>query len=193
VNQLLLIVLLGAVLWVGAVAGVVALTVVVVRRVAGLLRASARAGAREVTERARLRLTAQGVAVPGAGPQAEAARLRYELRDTLADARRTVAAAQASGWPVGDAPSLVRRLDRVAADLDTQLRLLALDRRPGPSVQPFDDLRSRVDTVVAACTDLRASLRHQAVALADDELRQLHEDCRIEAEALRARPVDRSP
>jgi hypothetical protein len=181
VDQLVIIGLVAFVLWLAAMAGTVFLGVFVIRRLAAFLRVKGGTGAREVADRARLRLGAHGVGVP-----AEAARLRRELRDVVADTRRTVTTATASGWPVGDAPSLLQRLERVAADIDAQLRLLALDRRPADSARPLADVRVRAATVVEACADLRSSLRHLAVSVSDDELHRLREDCRIESEALRA-------
>jgi hypothetical protein len=182
--RLVLIVLVLFTLWLGTMAIAAALVVVVVRRLAALLRVRGRAGAREVTDRARLRLGAHGT-----GTSAEAARLRLELRDIVADTRRTVTTAAASGWPVGDAPSLLNRLERVACDLDAQLRLLALDRRPADTAQPLAEIEARVALVTGACADLRSSLRHQAVSIGDDELHRLREDCRVESEALRSRPT----
>jgi hypothetical protein len=122
------------------------------------------------------------------GAQAEAAKLRLELRAAVTDTRRTMTAAAEAGWPVGDAPSLVRRLEQAAAGLDTQLRLIALDRRPaagsGADEAGLPEVRERVGTVVAACVDLRSSVRRQAARVDDDELHRLREDCRIESEAL---------
>ena len=179
--KLVLIALVVFALWIAAMVGIVALAAVIVRRLVALILVKGRTGAREAADRTRLRLGAHG-----AGAHGDAARLRLELRDVLADTRRTVATAAASGWPVGDAPSLLNRLERVGGDLDAQLRLLVLDRRPADTAQPLAEIQARVATVVGACTDLRSSLRHHAVSIGDDELHRLREDCRIESEALRS-------
>lgn len=181
-EELVLIVLGVVAVWCALVAGAVALVIVLVRRVAAALRGTARSGAREIADRTRLRVGAYGV-----GAQAEAAKLRLELRAAVTDTRRTMTAAAEAGWPVGDAPSLVRRLEQAAAGLDTQLRLIALDRRPagsGADEAGLPEVRERVGTVVTACVDLRSSVRRQAARVDDDELHRLREDCRIESEAL---------
>ena len=182
-RQLLLIMLALGVIWCALVAGAVTLAVLALRRALVLLHGRARTGARQLADRARLRAGSYG-----SGPPAEAARLRLDLRNAVTGIRTTVTTAVGAGWPVGDAPSLVCRLERVAAALDTQLRLIALDRRPATDdreLRNLADLRDRVGTVVAACADLRASLHSQAVGIGDDELYRLREDCRIESEALR--------
>jgi hypothetical protein len=181
-RELLLVLLALALVWCLVVASAVTLTVVAARRVSALVSGLARTRGRELSETTRIRLSGYGT-----GDRAQAARLRRELRENVVDTRRTMDAAAAAGWAVGDAPALVRRLETVAAELDTQLRLLTLDRRPGDAGTRLPELESRVATVVASCTDLRCSLRERPTWI-DDDLDRLREDCRIEAQALDQRP-----
>src|SRR5690348_10730451 len=58
------------------------------------------------------------------GPRRSLMHLRVRLGDAVASARAAVAIIQAHGSVQGELASLVRRLDRVAAPLDAQLRLM---------------------------------------------------------------------
>ncbi|KWX04758.1 hypothetical protein TH66_06130 [Carbonactinospora thermoautotrophica] len=174
--ELLVVILVISVLFVGVTAGSVALAVYLTRRLA----VAARARAGELADRARTRATA----LAGQGVTAEAARLRLELRTALDSTRRALAAAQAAGWPVGDAPSLVRRLERAAAEVDARLRILGSERGPAWAADQLPRLRQQVRTVTESCGELRAGLSRHGLDVGDAELNHLREDCRIEGQAL---------
>ncbi|MCX9193421.1 hypothetical protein C3Y87_18860 [Carbonactinospora thermoautotrophica] len=174
--ELLVVILVISVLFVGVTAGSVALAVYLTRRLA----VAARARASELADRARTRATA----LAGQGVTAEAARLRLELRTALDSTRRALAAAQAAGWPVGDAPSLVRRLERAAAEVDARLRILGSERGPAWAADQLPRLRQQVRTVTESCGELRAGLSRHGLDVGDAELNHLREDCRIEGQAL---------
>ncbi|MGH3326523.1 MAG: hypothetical protein ACRDPT_01770 [Streptomycetales bacterium] len=184
VQELAFVVFVVFVLWAGLFVGSVALGVRIARRV----KRRVRARAREVAAHARVRAASYGV-----GHGAEVARLRLELREAVRATRRVVVLARAAGRSVGDAPSLVLRLDDIAADLDAELELLGVEGGAveGGAVQAAPELarlHDRVAAVVDGCADLRAGVRGHVPALHDAELADLRDACRIEASALRAVP-----
>jgi hypothetical protein len=161
------------------VAGWFALLALVVCALRGLHRR-----VRAVGGRARLAARAYGV-----GPVSEVARLRREMGRSLAGARRALAAARAVHSPVGDAPSLLARLELAATSVDAELQMLEAQpdrlriaaRLPGP--------RSRAEAIRSSAAHLVEGLL-AAASHDGDELSLLQAACAVEAEALRssARP-----
>lgn len=87
--------------------------------------------------------------------------LRLQLWQSVDAATRAVQAAERAGGPLGDLPSLCRRLRAASEDLD---RLLALAGGPDPLVAPLGGL----DRQVADVRDAAASIRRAALASAGD-------------------------
>lgn len=165
------------------VAGWVAVLLLVAVALRGLHRR-----VRAVGGRARLAARAYGV-----GPAAEVARLRREMSRSLTGARRALTAAQEVSFPVGDAPSLLARLELAASGVDAELQILQAQpdrlriaaQLPGP--------RSRAEAIRSSAArlveGLLAAAGHDA-----DELSLLQAACAVEADALRsaARPSVRA-
>jgi hypothetical protein len=129
----------------------------------------------------RVRLTARSY---GPGPGSEVARLRLDLRSAVSASERVLATARASGWTLGDAPALQRRLGTATAALDAELRGLELEPDPRRQAAALPDARVRVATVVRSAADLRQGLLRGASRLGADELGRLARDCSVEARAL---------
>ncbi len=152
----------------------VALVVLVVRR---LVRAASD-GLGDLTLRA---------ASYGVGRRPSVAGLRLALRTELDAARRAVAVARQQQAPLGDAPALVARLDRVAADVDARLRVLGREPDPEDVRRALPPLRAEVEVVTRSAADLRDALLASGGALQAEQLRELGEACSVESRALRSR------
>ena len=121
----------------------------------------------------------------GAGPGAEAARLRRDTDRAVAGARRALAAASSVGAPTGDARSLLARVELAARSVDGELRVVEAHPDPARARTALAGPRERSALVRAAAAELVDGLLHAAGHDADD-LALLHTACVIEAEALRA-------
>ena len=89
------------------------------------------------------------------GPRRQVARLR---RDLCAAARATgeaVTLVRSAGGTVGDLPHLARRLDRVAATLDAELRLLAGEPDPAELARVLPAAGARVADVTRVARSIR--------------------------------------
>lgn len=160
----------------GFVVVVGGLTVIVVVRVSRAVRR----GTRTLAERARM--TSRGYAP---GSMGEAARLRRDLARAQASVRAGLGVARTMHAPVGDVPSLLRRIERVATGVDAELRLVESVREAGRRSAALVAPRSRALALIAAADDLAAGLAAAAGAVAAD-MSMLQAECAIEAEALRA-------
>jgi hypothetical protein len=131
---------------------------------------------------ARARTVARGY-VPGA--VGEAARLRRQLERSRDAVRGGLGVARVTAAPVGDVPSLLRRIDAAAVSVDAELRMVeAMRDRPRVS-EALSGPRSRALALIAAADDLAAGLLAASSAGAGD-MSLLQAECAIEAEALRA-------
>ncbi len=107
-------------------------------------------------------VTRPGVlAVPLLGATRSTARARHELWRAVGTAERAVRHAAVIDSPVGDLPSLTRRLHDVGLDLDG---LLAIADGLPPALPEVRSLRRQVDDVVQASD----RIRHAALAAAGD-------------------------
>lgn len=149
-----------------------------------LTRLARRGRARLGATAERLQLGARAVAV---GPRAELARLRLELRSSIESGRRVLAVASAAHWPLGDAPMLLRRLERAAAAVDAELTALGHERDERRLATLLPALRARVTALTTSAGSLRQGLMESSMRLGADELSALQADCALEARALRAR------
>lgn len=173
-GELLAVVVLIALVGLCALATATAVAVLLARRV--VLEMSRLGGSLA------LRATSYGV-----GPRSEAAGLRLDLRGELDAARRAVAVARAQGWPLGDAPALVARLDRAGAGIDARLRTVAAEPSRAVAVRALAEARAEAQTVGHAARALREALLASGSALERPEVRSLGADCALEARALRSR------
>ncbi|MGN6242247.1 MAG: hypothetical protein ACTHQ3_01060 [Motilibacteraceae bacterium] len=121
----------------------------------------------------------------GAGPRADAARLRLELARELGALRSTLAAARAHDWPVGDAPALSVRLARAAAALDVRLRAVAEDPLAARAAAEVARIAPEARALAAAAGALRVGLLDGARSLAAPDVSSVVADCTLEAQALR--------
>lgn len=174
--------------WVFVLFGVLALLTVAVGMsialvvvIAVRLLTEARSRVVATVEHARLKARAYTL-----GPVAEVARLRLDLRASVAAARRALACAVAASWPVGDAASLVRRLEVAAAGVDVELRSLELEADPAHLTAVLPVLRSRTASVCNSAAGLRRALLDSSLRVSESEIAALDADCAVEARALRA-------
>jgi hypothetical protein len=162
--------------------GVVAILVVLFCAFVGLTLLAVRALGRAVApmvERAGLAVSARA---PGAS--GEVARLRRDLDEAVRRGRRALAVAKALGSPVGDAPSLLNRIETAAADTSGELRAISAVADSSRRAALLSAAKLRVVALVEATDDLAEAVAHGA-AEARSDLAELRADCAAEAEALR--------
>ena len=162
--------------------GVVAVLVVLFCAFVGLTLLTVRAVGRAVVpmvERAGLAVSARA---PGAS--GEVARLRRDLDEAVRRGRRALGVAQALDSPVGDAPSLLSRIEAAAADTSGELRAISAVADPGRRAALLSSAKLRVVGLIEATDDLAEAVAHGA-AEARTDLGELRADCAAEAEALR--------
>ncbi|HZD69909.1 MAG TPA: hypothetical protein VFA45_13690 [Actinomycetes bacterium] len=140
--------------------------------------------------RARLRWprpmrTVQLYAAPP-GPRREIAFLRRELTAAVSSTPQAVAMVKANAGVVGELPGLARRLERVAAILDAELRLLANEPDPAEVVRVLPAARARVGDVARVARTIRRAAAAGLGAQSDGEVRALGADVDREVSALAA-------
>ncbi|HZD01758.1 MAG TPA: hypothetical protein VFA46_16660 [Actinomycetes bacterium] len=156
---------------------VVALTVLAVRGVWRLARASLRWPRRM--------RTVQFYAAPP-GPRREIAFLRRELAAAASSTPQAVATVRASAGVVGELPQLARRLERVAATLDAELRLLANEPDPTEVVRVLPAARARVGDVTRIARTIRRAATAGLGAQSAADVGALSADVEREVAALAA-------
>lgn len=117
------------------------------------------------------------------GARREVAALRRRLAEAVNATPRAVTVVQRASGVVGDLPALARRLQRVAATLDAELKLLAAEPDPGELARMLPSARARVADVARVAR----SIRRAAAAGLDAgraDLRQLNDDVEQEMAAL---------
>ncbi|MDQ2783629.1 MAG: hypothetical protein M3Y58_01355 [Chloroflexota bacterium] len=91
------------------------------------------------------------------GPRRSLMQLRVRLADAVTSARAAVSIIQAHGSVQGELASLVRRIDRVAAPLDAQLRLLQTEPDLRLLYELLQPARARVEEIEAIVHHIRAA------------------------------------
>lgn len=117
------------------------------------------------------------------GSREPAPRMRYELWQSVSDATRAVRAALEAGAPLGDLPSLSRRLRAAADDID---RMLAVAVRLDPGAPAMEGLRGRVAEVRDAASAIRSAALASASDAASDRVQALAEDALREVQCVAA-------
>lgn len=111
------------------------------------------------------------------------ARLRHDLWRRVGMAERTVRQAADAGGPLGDLPSLCRRLHDVAFDLD---RLLAMGDGLAPGTPEVDGPRRQAADVTRAADHIRLAALAAAGAAATTRVDELTADADREVRSLAA-------
>lgn len=136
------------------VAGAVGTLVVLVAAVAGVLvvRRILRA-----LRRHRVMLSLQAAFAPTASRR-EVLRLRLRLQDEVIGVRRALRTLAAEGGAGGELPRLARGIERAAAGLDAQLRLLATEPHQETVRELLPRVRSRAQSLMLAAQRLRRAV-----------------------------------
>lgn len=100
------------------------------------------------------------------GPRRDLVQLRLRLGDAVASARQSVAVIAAHGGVQGELMALVRRLDLVAASLDTQLHLMQSETN-GPILR---ELIAPAHARVAEIEGIARHIRTAAYATVGDDM-----------------------
>lgn len=119
------------------------------------------------------------------GGVGEAARLRGAVRKSLDHTRRVLDAGYTRDAQLGEARQLLDRLERFAAGLDTDLRMLEREPDPVRVDRELPQLRERAERVQHAAGSLRWAAQDRERELAHDELDRLGRDVDQEVAALR--------
>lgn len=119
------------------------------------------------------------------GGTGEAARLRASVRRSLEHTRRVLDAGYARDAQLGEARQLLDRLERFAAGLDTDLRMLEREPDQARVDRELPGLRERAERVQHAAGSLRWAAQDRERVLAHDELDRLGRDVEHEVTALR--------
>ncbi|MCX4749034.1 hypothetical protein OG455_26595 [Kitasatospora sp. NBC_01287] len=119
------------------------------------------------------------------GPQGELAAVRLGLRTSLAGTREVLAAGVGADGQLAEALGLLDRLDRHAAELDAELRMLEREPQPSRIATKLPELRERADRITHSAESMRWAAQDRMQRFAADELSRLSAECESEAGALR--------
>lgn len=120
------------------------------------------------------------------GPRRRAVALRRELGDAIAATSHAVAVVAAAGGAVGDLPHLARRLARVAAPLDAELRILAREPDERELARLLPAARGRVEHVERVALTMRRAAGGGLGAHTEAQVRALSATVEHEVSALSA-------
>lgn len=125
-------------------------------------------------------------ALTDSGPRREVARLRLQLRAAVDGGTAAIRASGTSAGLPGEAPALLRRIQREAVALDAHLRVMQTEDDQDTLRAALPDLRRRVEEVVRLVRQLRAAVADGLAAVSANSLAQLGDDVDREVIALRA-------
>lgn len=168
-----------------ALLGMMALLFVVIPALLVLLARSAYRKIRRDPRVNRTALLIQEKASPP-GPRRSLMHLRVRLGDAVASARAAVAIIQAHGSVQGDLASLVRRIDRVAAPLDAQLRLMQTETDMRLLYELLQPARARVEEIEGIVRHIRSAAYATLGGDMDGTVAQITADVAREVAALQA-------
>jgi hypothetical protein len=120
------------------------------------------------------------------GPRREIAFLRRELSAAVTSTPQAVAMVRANAGVVGDLPQLARRLERMAATLDAELRLLANEPDTAEVARLLPAARGRVGDVTRVARTIRRAATAGLGTQSSGEVRALSADVDREVTALAA-------
>lgn len=129
------------------------------------------------------RLTARAHLLPGAPRRVAAAQLG--LQAGLDQTRRVLGEASRRNCPLGEFPALFRRIEQLAASVDTELRMLDGDRDPFQRARLANALR-RSDELASMAASIRRTVTGVHADLQLDGFGLLQRDLDVELKALRA-------
>jgi hypothetical protein len=157
--------------------------VVAVRTVRAVRRRVQRTGAqaRRVVEET----TLKAKAFAQAGPAAELASLRLNLRTSMTGTRQALETGVAGDASLREALGLFDRLRPYADALDDELKLLEREPDRGRIEARLPELRERAQRVTHSADALRWAAQDRARQFAEDELALLGREIEIEAGAIR--------
>jgi len=141
---------------IAALFGVMALLFVVIPVVLFLLARSAYRRIRRDPRVNRAALLVQEKTSPP-GPRRSLMHLRVRLGDAVTSARAAVTVIQTHGSVQGELASLVRRIDRVAAPLDAQLRLMQSEPDMRLLYEMLQPARARVEEIEGIVRHIRTA------------------------------------
>jgi len=127
-------------------------------------------------------LSARARLVGGAARQAAGAQLR--LRSGIDQTRRVLDDAKHRNCPLGDLPGLFRRIERLAASVDAELRMLGRDTDPVQQARLVAVLR-RSDELTSMTAAIRRTVSSVHADMQLDPFTILQRDLDVELSALR--------
>jgi hypothetical protein len=133
--------------------------------------------------RHRATLTLQAALAPSPSRR-EVLRLRLRLQDEVTGVRRALRTLAVEGGATGELPRLARGIERSAAALDAQLRLLADEPHPGTVQELLPGVRSRAERLMLAAQHLRRAVFGQLGGWTAVDLDDLTAEVEREVEAL---------
>ncbi|MHB8646057.1 MAG: hypothetical protein ACYDAR_09750 [Thermomicrobiales bacterium] len=120
------------------------------------------------------------------GPRRSLMHLRMRLGDAVAGARSAVAVIQMHGSVQGELASLVRRIDRVAAPLDAQLRLMQTETDMRLLYELLQPARARVEEIERIVRHIRTAAYATLGGDMEGVVAQITADVEREVAALQA-------
>jgi uncharacterized protein YneF (UPF0154 family) len=120
------------------------------------------------------------------GPRRSLMHLRLRLGDAVTSARAAVAVIQAHGSVQGDLASLVRRIDRAAAPLDAQLRLMQTEPDMRLLYELLQPARARVEEIERIVRHIRTAAYATLGGDMEGTVTQITADVEREVAALHA-------
>jgi hypothetical protein len=124
--------------------------------------------------------------ITGSGPHREVARLRLELHRAVEGGKAAIAAGTAGAGLPGEAPALIRRIQREAITLDAHLRVMQGedDRETLRAELPL--LRRRVAEIAGLVRQLRGAIADGLAAVSGSSMGELAADVEREVIALQS-------
>ena len=168
-----------------ALLGMMALLFVLIPTVLFLLARAAYRRVRRDPRVSRTTLRIQEMTSPP-GPRRSLAHLRIRLGDAVTSARTAVAIIQTHGSVQGELASLVRRIDRVVAPLDAQLRLMQTEPDMRFLYEMLQPARARVEEIEGIARHIRAAAYATLGGDMEGTVAQITADVAREVAALQA-------
>jgi hypothetical protein len=124
--------------------------------------------------------------ITGSGPHREVARLRLELHRAVDGGNAAIVAGTAGTGLPGEAPALLRRIQREATTLDAHLRVMQAEDDRETLRAALPALRRRVAEIAGLVRHLRAAIADGLAAVSGSAMAELDAEVQREVIALRA-------